>query len=214
MKKTVIGIIANSMNKNSENPFAYRYYTLNNYVKKIEENGGIAISILFNNDNLLIEKLELCDGILIPGGINIINDYQKVIDYVFKNDIPFLGICMGFQALGMYNSKNNLIKVDNHYDDIINMSEKHKLSHDIYINRDSLFYKIMKKERIKVNSLHHYQINKVSDNFKVVGLSSDNVIEVIEAKNKKFIIGTQFHPELINEFDSLFKNFIKQCKKE
>lgn len=210
--KKIIGIITNSINKNSDNPFDYRYYTLNNYIKIVEDNNALAICIPFNDDKLLEEKLKICEGILIPGGTNIIDDYQKVVDYAYKNDIPLLGICMGFQVIGLYDNLScNLIKVNNHYDDINSFYEKEKVSHFINIINDSIFFKIFKKNKMKVNSLHHYQIKNVSNIFKIVAKSDDNVIEVIEAKNKKFIVGVQFHPELLKEYNALFQYFISKC---
>ncbi len=207
----VIGIISNSINKNSENPFDYRYYTLNNYVKKIVENNAIAISILFIDDKIIKGSLDLCDGFIIPGGNNIIDAYQDIIRYAIKKDKPLLGICMGHQALGKYKSKNNLVLASNHYDDINSKKEINKLSHYININKNSKLYDILKKDRIKVNSLHHYKINKVDKNFLISATSDDGVIEAIEYKNKKFIIGVEFHPEIMEDMNNLFKTFIDMC---
>ena len=52
-------------------------------------------------------------------------------------------------------------------------------------------------------------------NLNISGISNDGYIEALEAKNKKFFIGVQWHPESMTHYDknqnNLFKYFIKSC---
>lgn len=64
----------------------------------------------FEKDNLQkeLEKLKQYGGILIPGGFGTsgIEGKIKVIEYVRKNKIPFLGICYGMQLASIEYARN------------------------------------------------------------------------------------------------------------
>ena len=157
-----------------------------NYVKKIKKDNIIPIIIPENSE---LSILSICDGIISPGGDSVSEFDRLVLDYVIKKDIPYLGICLGMQVLG---SKLNFI--NNHY-----LKE-----HYVYIKRDSLLYDIYKCDHITVNSRHHEAVT--STKYFVSALSQDNIIEAIEIKNKKFILGVQWHPEDL-ESNTLFNFF-------
>ena len=199
---------------------------LESYRKVIIKSGGIPILILppqnidyYNKPlneipslkeeekKILEQQINLCDGILMPGG-HVMHEYDKYIcDYCNKNDIPLLGICMGMQVMCNYNNDNENIKVDNHYEDAL-------YKHDVNINKDSILYSILKEENINVNSFHRYKVSN-SGSYKI-SASKDDVIEAVE-KEGKFNIGLQWHPEKNYDIDinskKIFKKFINACKK-
>ena len=47
----------------------------------------------------------------------------------------------------------------------------------------------------------------------ISGITNDNVIEIIEDKNKPFFIGLEWHPESLNNEDTkkIFNYFIKKA---
>ena len=206
--KKIIGIIANTIGFDSNNPFDDKYFAQNNYVIKIKKLGGIPIIIPHVDMQINYDALDLCDAFLITGGKDIHKYHLDVIEYAMNKNKKLLGICMGMQAIGM--SSNNdyneetLVKVDNHYNDDITHLEKELLIHEVEFENDSLLYDLLGK-RMMVNSIHRYALMSVSYPFKVVGKCGD-IIEAIEYKN---IIGVQFHPELMTSADNLFKWLMK-----
>ena len=67
-----------------------------------------------------------------------------------------------------------------------------------------------------VNSMHHQAVKKLSPIVEEAAISEDGLIEGIYLKNKRFVLGVQWHPELLykdfeNQF-SIFKAFIDSCK--
>ena len=169
------------------------------YLQAIKKFGGVPV--LINKCNL--EMLDLCGGIVLTGGDNKgkLDDY--LISYALKNNLPLLGICQGMQSMAMYETDNKLIDVDNHY----------KCEHHVYLE-DSNLKKIIGKDKIVINSFHHQQI-KFSKIFKIVGKSSDGVVEAVESNLHPFQIGVQWHPERMLEScesQKLFKEFISQIK--
>lgn len=225
MNKPIIGIANCSSYKSNDNIFDDRYYILNNYIDPIVKNGGVPIGILYKDEKLIKESLELCDAFLIPGGSKIISSHLEIIDYAMRNKKPILGICMGMQALSIYslygikglkNKNHNLVLINN---DTHNMSnpkrnKKDKTTHTVEILKKSLLHDILNKETIKVNSFHRYQILNVGKDYTVSARSKDNIIEAIEHKDKtKFIIGLEWHPELLPKMNNIFKSFIDATKK-
>ena len=180
-------------------------------INKITNCGAIPIIIPFTDKEKLIEIVNLCDGFVIPGGNTWHVLDEIIINYAIKNDKPLLGICAGMQALGNIhnfcgtNDSDQSVLINskiNHYD------SKHEYVHDVNIT-GSLMKKILHKDRIQVNSRHHYKIEKYPY-YNVEALSSDGIIEAISLPNKKFILGVQWHPEDLNDENSerLFEYFI------
>ena len=69
----------------------------------------------------------------------------------------------------------------------------------------------------EVNSFHHQAIDKVSKDFRVTATSKDGIVEAIEYKKKySFILGVQWHPELMSskniKMQNLFDMFVEVCK--
>ena len=144
-----------------------------------------------------IESIKLCNGVIIPGGDNIIKKDLEIIKYLYLNDIPTLGICLGMQEMGyLFNGKLSDISNYNH------LKPNDKYVHDIRIIKNTKLYEILKQDKIKVNSRHKdYLINT---DLSISSIS--DVIESIEDKNKKFFIGVQWHPESM--MDDIYSNMI------
>ena len=192
MKKIIIGILGTSEYMKTNDAFYDVYKYSNNYIKKIVENDAVPLLIPLVDDKLIEETLDMCDGLLLPGGSYIKEVNFKVIDYFYQRKKPILGICMGMQTLAMYS---------------VNIENKD------YVNEDSLLYKILDRKEIIVNSLHHNTITEVGSKFKVVAYSEDNLIEAIEYNGSdRFVLGVQFHPEVLPQYNNIFKTFISRCK--
>lgn len=157
--------------------------------------------------NILKKQLDLCNGIIMPGGIKKFEYDEYICDYCNKKNIPLLGICMGMQTMCNYNNDNKNIKIDNHY------FEK-DYAHTVKIDKNSKLFEILKKEEILVNSFHRYKVINSGD-YKVSGFNGD-VIEAIEKKENLFNIGLQWHPEKNYDIDlnskKIFEAFIKAAK--
>lgn len=93
-----------------------------------------------------------------------------------------------------------------------NLDTLSKSRHDININKDSILYDIYNKDTINVLSLHLKQVTNVGSDFYVSAKATDDVIEALEYKDKKyFIVGVQYHPELDDKL--IFERFINEVEK-
>ena len=195
----------------------------------IFDNGGVAIGILPTEfeinysgddwkDNLdedkrenLISQIKLCDGIILQGGAETDNYECIVAKYCYDNDIPILGICAG---------QNNIARAIGGNTYAITNPKKHDKSfdeyvHSINIDKSSIFYNIVKTDKMLVNSRHKRTI-KECPMLDKVAFCEDGYPDVIEAKDKKCYIGVRFHPESLYTKDEnhnrIFEEFIKICK--
>lgn len=195
--KPIIGIISREYLSATNKKINTIY---NDVINSIIKSGGIPIGIPINKN--ITNYLNICNGFIFQGGDDINNHNLKTIKILKEKNIPTLGICLGMQEM-FY--QDNLIDIPNHHINIL---------HEINIKKDTLLYKILKKEKILVNSRHNFAIKNT--NYQVSSISKDNIIESIEIPNHKFFLGLQWHPENLYDIDpnskKIFDYFIKICK--
>lgn len=224
-RKPVIGILPTSNYMMTNDTFADTYRFGNNYIKKIVENGGVPLLIPLCDEKVILETLEMCDGLLLPGGNRVRPFHFEIIDYFYQHRKPILGICLGMQALAMYsvNIENKepkiiLKRIDNgvdHWPVEITRANNEQLVHKDKVAEGTKLFSIFGKEEIEVNSVHKSTVTEVGSSFLVSIRSFDGLIEGIEyGGNDRFVVGVQFHPEILPQFHTLFSVFIQECQKE
>lgn len=240
MSKPIIGIVPNLITIDSGSWIGLKRVSLvDKYITAIELAGGLPIIIPFVDDiNNISNLLDLCNGILISGGNDIhpvfFNEHpHKDIGYVnskvdqfqieltklaLERKMNFLGVCKGLQILNvacggnLYQDLSQIHKEGiSHYQNC----DYNEIWHKVKFNNNSILYNLFGSE-IWVNSYHHQAIKNLGENLKVTSTSSDGVIEAVEMVDEKFVVGVQFHPELMinGQYDmsKLFKEFINKCK--
>lgn len=213
-------------------------YRLNaNYIKSIIYAGAIPVMLLDSNNEDIVQMVELCDGIVLSGGPDIdpviygeetlpecgkINAERdafeiKLAKLAVQKGKSVLGICRGVQVL-------NVSFGGTLWQDIPTQLENpsahatvdgKKAENSVVITDDKITDKIgLPGKRLLVNSFHHQAVKRVADGFKVMALSeTDGVIEGIYMPGKNFVVGVQWHPELMSDVDknmkAMFDAFIR-----
>lgn len=234
MKKPVIGIL--SKNITIDDFYDWSWQRISNDVRySIYKNGGLVMGILPQTTRQKFSQLDesetvkltqeeiddllyfvnQCDGIVLQGGISSNNYEEFIAEYCYKNDIPLLGICAGYNNIirGLGGLATKIDNVDVHDRPDL------KYAHDCKIvDKNSKFYEILKTDEFKVNSVHTYVGTKIPQSLSIVALSHDQQVEVVEAKDKKFFIGVKYHPELLVDIDekqnNIFKRFVEVCSEK
>lgn len=170
-----------------------------------------------------------------------VNGKINAIKYIREHDIPFLGLCYGMQlatiefardVCGLYDA--NTEEIDSSTKNpVIHIMESQKENiaikkfggsmrlgaYPCKLNENSICYTLYNTELISERHRHRYEFNNTyrdlfeKNGLLIAGTSPDNsLVEIIELKDHKFFIGTQFHPELKSRFldpHPIFKGFIK-----
>ena len=85
------------------------------------------------------------------------------------------------------------------------------------IIENSILHRVL-GDSIISNTFHHRAIKDLAPGFKVTAYSKDNVIEAIEKCDADFVVGVQFHPEIMTAYNDktmlkLFEAFIEASSK-
>jgi len=190
------------------------------------------------------EKLKGLAGIVVCPGFGQRGIEGKIIaaEYTRTNDIPTFGICLGMQMMVIEFARNvlgykdansmemdektphNVIDIMEEQKNITEMGGTMRLgAYECELVKGSRVYEAYGEETlIKERHRHRYEFNnKYQEEYeakgmKCVGINPDaNLVEIVEIPEKRWYIGTQFHPEYSSTVlnpHPLFMSFIKACK--
>jgi len=167
--------------------------------------------------------LEGSHGILIPGGFGARGSEGKIMaaKYAREHNVPFLGVCFGFQLAVVEFARNVLgyedanstelqpstsapvIDLLPEQRDVENLGGTMRLgAQKIVIESGSMAHRIYGRREIKERHRHRYEVNpEYIDEFEKHGLhfsgkdEAGKRMELFELKEHIFYMGSQFHPE-------------------
>jgi putative glutamine amidotransferase len=198
---------------------------------------------------IISECVRRCDGVLLTGGedvdprlyanglpprlqrtVNVTpdgggRDFRELvlIDEVFRQRKPLLGICRGHQMLNVALGGTLVVDVRTQCPGALNhrrMDRRSEIVHEARLTPDSILAKITRRQSLGVNSTHHQAVAQVAAPLRVTAASSDGVVESLELKPGAlqwlpFLLSVQFHPErLVVRFpahEAIFRAFAQAC---
>jgi putative glutamine amidotransferase len=210
-----------------------------NYYDAILAAGGIPVLVPPMPDSDLDELMPKLSGILLIGGLDYspslygeqpcqtfkpVHEEREEFDLRLVRramhggrDLPVLGICGGCQVLNIGLGGSLIQDIDLHIpgssvdhrtpDD--DQSEVHK--HTIELEDGTRLASIYKLRRLDVVSAHHQAVKTLGRGLRACARAEDGIIEALEAPERRFTVGVQWHPE--RDFVSnqaLFTEFISE----
>ncbi len=175
------------------------------------------------NDGNAAEYLRDVDGIIVPGGFGVRGTEGKIscVKYARVNNLPYLGICLGFQIAVIEYARNvcglkdaNSTEIEpNCKEPVINiLPEQKKIEglggnmrlggYDVILKPQTLAWELFgKSERIRMRFRHRYEVDpryieKLEKAGMVFSGKAPNypIMQILELPGHPYFIGTQAHP--------------------
>ena len=195
-------------------------------------------------DNFDLDELKKLNGVVVPGGFGYRGIEGKIlaIEYLRKNKIPFLGICLGLQCAVIEFARNECKISDANSTEfsqttknpVIDLLPNQNLENDdigasmrlgtypCKIKPNTIASEIYNNEIVYERHRHRYEVNnkfrkQLEDKGLIFsGLSPDeDLVEMVELKDHPYFVASQFHPEFKSRpWDPapMFNSFIKASK--
>jgi CTP synthase len=174
------------------------------------------------------EKMKSVAGIVVPGGFGCRGIEGKILvaNYCRENNVPYLGICLGSQIMAMEFARNvlNLSDATSEEFDEDGTSKNHVVhfmedqrairkkggtmrlgSYPCKVKAGTKAFKAYNSELIDERHRHRYEFNNKyreqfeANGFIISGTSPDGeLVEIVEIKDHKFMVASQFHPEFLS----------------
>jgi len=218
----LIGITADLDNGGSRTSTEPTLFLPERYTTVVEQAGGAPLVLPFTNLKPTLRRyLDSIDGLLISGGNfdihpryygeKAIKELGNVITartefeidlagLALARDMPILGICGGAQAI-------NVLLGGSLYQDIATQcasAGEHQQSgkkatggHRIEVKEGTLLHSIVERASMEVNTTHHQAVKALGKGLVVNAVADDGIIEGIESVRNSFVLGVQWHPEVL-----------------
>jgi putative glutamine amidotransferase len=220
------------------------WVTPQRYARAISDLGALPwlIPLLEEDPVTLREIYERVDGLFLAGGVDIhpeayCHEYRRLCGrtdrprdevellltrWAIEDAKPVFGACRGIQLI-------NVAAGGTLYQDVSAQrpgSLRHDyfprfgyardyLAHEVSIRPESRLEAILGPGSLKVNSMHHQAVLDLAPGLVATAHADDGLIEAIEGAGDHFLVGVQWHPEVLVGADEgtrrLFGEFIREA---
>lgn len=223
MRKPLIGITCNMIPmEGNVMPGMTRSFVNDDYISSVVLAGGVPLLLPpVDGWESVVSQVAALDGIILSGGsdvdpalygkeplapIGMVNPARDryellVIKAADEQEKPLLGICRGVQMLnvaagGTLHQEVALIEGCNlkHFQAT---AQRSAFWHSVNVEPGSRLAGMIGAGRQPANSFHHQAVKTVAPGYVVSARSQDGVIEAIERPGERFVVGVQWHPELL-----------------
>lgn len=241
-KKPVIGISGSIMiDQGGMFPGYKRAYVNDDYILAIHKNGGIPMMLpLVDDEEVIKEQIKNIDGLLLSGGHDVDPMFydeepsqklgetfperdifdMKLIKYALEMKKPIMGVCRGMQMINVYfggSLYQDLSFIDGCTIKHVQGHTPSLATHTANITEGTKLETILGTNKTLINSFHHLAAKEIGKGLVVSARALDGVVEAIEHESE-FVIGTQWHPEMMAQKDEMMKKifvaFVNECNKK
>jgi putative glutamine amidotransferase len=207
------------------------------YIQAIQNAGGMAVMIPPDGEleSDPDEILDMLDGLILAGGSDIDpasygaephpetqvpvperDTFEIAIARrAWERDLPVLGICRGMQLINVALG-GTLVQ---HLPDEFGHEDHRRIpgsfdgsDHDVRLQAGSLAERAAGEEVHVTKSHHHQGVERLGEGLEVSGHATlDDLREAIEAPDRRFVLGVQWHPEA-DDSSTVLGAFVKEAR--
>jgi putative glutamine amidotransferase len=190
------------------------------YLHAVEAAGAVPVVVPPLGGDAVAPLLERCSGLLLSGGPDLhpraygqaphreLGPNEPVLDgfemeltrAADARGMPILAICRGLQLLNVARGGT----LHQHLPDVAGGQIGHRqtapgteTTHWVNIAPGSRLEGTLGRRRTKVNSFHHQAIDELGRDLVASAWASDGTVEGIEAADRQFVLGVQWHAECL-----------------
>ena len=186
------------------------------YYKQVLRAGGTPLVIPpLDDEAAILETLDRVDALLLSGGADINplfmgqepeprlggicaeRDMPELLitRLAYQRQMPILGICRGIQTLAVALGGKVRQNIDDPTVKHSQEADRSVPTHSVNVVEGSVLSQIFGRERLFVNSFHHQAVSVPGPHLSVTASACDCIIEAVESREHKPVIGVQWHPE-------------------
>lgn len=205
------------------------------YLAAISRAGGVPVVVPpLHDPELLASLLDRASGLVLSGGPDLdpiaygadrhgrLGPTWRTLDetelalarLADERGLPILGICRGLQTLNVARGGT----LYQHLPDQVGEGITHRQetpggvpTHSVVLDPTGRLAGIVGTTELEVNSFHHQAIDMLGAGLRATGTARDGTIESIEAVDREFMLGVQWHAECLLDDDrqsALFAAFV------
>jgi putative glutamine amidotransferase len=225
MRRPIIGISSSFFVDNASHGTFNRHSLTAAYSIGVERAGGTPVILPFLPDSV-DAYLDLVDGLVLSGGsdfdparfgdtevhpatYDILPDRDeaeiRLVQGAVERKMPLLGICRGIQAIAVALGGTLIQDVPTQFSgEIGHRQQEHGIEppepgHSVEIAPGTRVAEMYGAGTTGVNSFHHQAVRQAPHGYVVSARSADGLIEAIESTDSCFVVGLQWHPEVMFE---------------
>jgi putative glutamine amidotransferase len=188
----------------------------------------VLLPLLDDEDEALRAVYDACDGILIPGGVDVDPQHfnedphpklgridpardrveMQLTHWAVADKKPLLGLCRGLQVINVALGGSLYQDLEEQYPNAIRHDyfptygfERDHLAHEVSLTAGSRLRRLMELDKIAVNSMHHQGVKTLAPSLVPCAIAPDGLVEAAESSNDHFLVGVQWHPEVFEITD-------------
>jgi putative glutamine amidotransferase len=199
------------------------------YYEAVAAAGAAPVLVpLLEDEAPLRAVYDACDGILIPGGVDMdpatygeaphekLGNVDPARDRVelllarwaIADRKPLLGLCRGLQVINVAAGGSLYQDLEAQYEGAIRHDyfptygfTRDHLAHEVNLVPSSRLRTLIPRDSVPVNSMHHQGVRRLGAGLIPGAHAADGLVEAVESPNGQFLIGVQWHPEVFESGD-------------
>jgi putative glutamine amidotransferase len=208
------------------------------YLRALEDAGAIPVVIPPLRVDALEQLLARVSGVCLSGGPDLdpvsygarrhactgptwdeLDTFElEVARAADAQRLPILAVCRGLQVLNVARGGT----LHQHLPDVVDGRINHRQQEDgrrsthwVSVAVGGHLSGIMGRRRTRVNSFHHQAVDTLGEGLAITARASDGTVEAIEALDRDFVLGVQWHAELLvgrPDQAALFEAFVQAAE--